>query len=232
MLILGHKKFKSDTIKPKRQLIRTMIKKKKEIIAKYETGVGVTDYTLLFKMPRMTISMVVRRKEAIKAASVAKDVKSVSKQLSQTLEEVEKLLYIWINEKHLTGDSIPEAIICEKPRQLHVDLLKGKPGRSGESADVFKASHGWFDKFKKRTGIPFVVRQPVQTKKLLKAATEFRENAEAKGSVSQRVFNCNETGLFRKKMPNRTYIIQEENVLPGHKGMKERLTLLCQNAKT
>ena len=42
--------------------------------------------------------MIVRNKEAIKAASVvAKGVKSVSEQHSQTLEEVEKLPYIWIN---------------------------------------------------------------------------------------------------------------------------------------
>ena len=99
MPITGCKKVKRDTAKPKRQLIRTTIEKKKEIIAKYESGVGVTDISLMFKMPRTTISTIVRNKEAIKAASVAKGVKSVSKQRSQTLEEVEKLLYIWINEK-------------------------------------------------------------------------------------------------------------------------------------
>ncbi|XP_037012857.2 zinc finger MYM-type protein 5 isoform X1 [Artibeus jamaicensis] len=155
---MGRRKVKSDTTKPKRQLIRTTIEKKKEIVAKYESGIGVTDIALMFKMPRTTISTIVRNKEAIKAASVAKGVKSVSKQRSQTLEEVEKVLYIWINEKELAGDSISEAIICEKARQLHADLLKDKPGTSGESTEVFKASHGWFDKFKKRTGIHSVVK--------------------------------------------------------------------------
>ena len=76
-----------------------MIERKKQIIAKYESGVGVTDITLMFKMPRTMISTIVRNKEAIKAANAAKGIKSVSKQHSQTLEEVEKLLYIWINEK-------------------------------------------------------------------------------------------------------------------------------------
>ena len=38
-------------------------------------------------------------------------------------------------------------------------------------------------------------------------------------------------GLFWKKMPNRTYITEEEKTLPGHKPMKDRLTiLLCGNA--
>ena len=112
----------------------------------------------LFAMPAMAVSMIVRKTEAIKAASVAKCAKSVSKQCSQTLEEVEKLLYIWINEKQLVGDSISEPIICKKARQLPADLLKDKPGTSGESTEVFKASQGWFNKFKKRTGTPSVVR--------------------------------------------------------------------------
>jgi len=48
---------------------------------------------------------------------------------------------------------------------------------------------------------------------------------------TQQVFNCDETGLFWKKMPRRTYITEEEKALPGHKPMKDRLTLLlCGNA--
>ncbi|KAJ7332931.1 hypothetical protein JRQ81_015111, partial [Phrynocephalus forsythii] len=40
------------------------------------------------------------------------------------------------------------------------------------------------------------------------------------------VFNCDETGLFWKRMAKRNYITQEETGLPGHKPMKDRLTLL------
>ena len=98
---MGYKNVKSDTTKLKRQLTRTKIKKKKEIIAKYESGVSMTDIIRTFKVWRTTVSMIVRNKEAIKAANAAKGIKSVSKQHSQTLEEVEKLLYIWINEKQL-----------------------------------------------------------------------------------------------------------------------------------
>ena len=89
-----------------------------------------------------------RNEEAIKAASVAKGVKCVSEQHSQTLEEAEKLLYIWINEKQLAGDSISEAIICKKAGQSHADLLRDKPGASDDRSEVFTASHGWFDEFR------------------------------------------------------------------------------------
>ena len=59
----------------------------------------------------------------------------------------------------------------------------------------------------------------------------FAELIEAEGYVPQQVFNCDETGLFWKKMPKRTCITAEEKKMPGHKPMKDRLTLtLCANA--
>ncbi|GIY29909.1 FACT complex subunit SSRP1 [Caerostris darwini] len=59
----------------------------------------------------------------------------------------------------------------------------------------------------------------------------FSDLIKAQGYISQQVFNCDETGLFWKKMPNRTYITAEEKMMPGHKPMKDRLTLaLCANA--
>ena len=60
---------------------------------------------------------------------------------------------------------------------------------------------------------------------------EFKEHVKAEGFLPQLVFNCDETGLFWKKMPNRIYITQEEKALPGHKPMKDRLTFLfCGSA--
>lgn len=51
------------------------------------------------------------------------------------------------DEKQLASDSISETIICEKVRYLHQNLLKKTSGTSSEN--VFKASRGWFEKFKK-----------------------------------------------------------------------------------
>ncbi|XP_060679989.1 tigger transposable element-derived protein 1-like [Hemiscyllium ocellatum] len=59
-----------------------------------------------------------------------------------------------------------------------------------------------------------------------KFVKKFSEFVNTEGYVAQQVFNCDETGLFWKKMPRRTYITQEEKSLPGHKPMKDRLTLL------
>ena len=56
------------------------------------------------------------------------------------------------------GESLSAAKICEKAKQLLADLLKRQTLNSGESTEMFKDSHGWFNKFKKRTGVHSVVR--------------------------------------------------------------------------
>ncbi|XP_066944573.1 tigger transposable element-derived protein 1-like [Macrobrachium rosenbergii] len=66
----------------------------------------------------------------------------------------------------------------------------------------------------------------------VKAAEEFVKHfaklIEAEGYVPQQVSNCDETGLFWRKILKRTYMMAEEKSMPGHKPMKDRLTLvLC-----
>jgi len=38
------------------------------------------------------------------------------------MEQMETLLLAWINEKQMAGDSVSEAIICEKAKQLSEEL--------------------------------------------------------------------------------------------------------------
>ncbi|GFX97449.1 tigger transposable element-derived protein 1 [Trichonephila clavipes] len=48
---------------------------------------------------------------------------------------------------------------------------------------------------------------------------------------ADQVFNADETGLYWKKLPNRTYIAKDEKTASGHKASKDRFTLLlCSNA--
>ncbi|XP_047366826.1 tigger transposable element-derived protein 1-like [Vespa velutina] len=51
------------------------------------------------------------------------------------------------------------------------------------------------------------------------------------GYCPDQVFNADETGLFWKKMPNRTFIAKSEKTASGFKAAKDRITLLlCSNA--
>ena len=186
-----------------------MIDVKKEIIAKHENGVRVSDLATQFGMAKSTICTILKNREKIKKADVASGVTVITKQRSQTIEEGEKLLLIWINDNMLAGNSVSEGMICEKARRLHDDLVKKYPVTSGDT-DVFKASRGWFEKFKKRSGIRSVVRPGGAASANQKAAEEFVQDfsdyVKANGFTPQQVFNCDETGLLWKKMPRRTYI--------------------------
>ena len=88
------------------------------------------------------------------------------------MEEMEKLLCIWINEKQLTGDVISETMICEKAKVLHDDLVKGMPDTSAQKEE-FEASRGWFENFKKRTGILSVVMHGEAASSNSEAAEKF-----------------------------------------------------------
>ncbi|GBN70172.1 hypothetical protein AVEN_91014-1 [Araneus ventricosus] len=107
---------------------------------------------------------------------------------------MEKLLMVWVTEKQLKGDTLTQGIICEKARAIYCDLLNQTPRSSTDEAseDSFKASRGWFDNFRKRTGIHSVVRHGEAAEDYLET---FSELIEANGYIPQQVFNCDETGL-------------------------------------
>ncbi|XP_039608550.1 tigger transposable element-derived protein 1-like [Polypterus senegalus] len=222
------KQVKSGSVGEKKGLKKIEIELKKKIIEKYERGVRVTDLAAEYKKSKSTISCILKKKEAIKAANVAKGVTVLTKQRPQVLEEVEKLLLVWLNEKQLAGDSVSEPMLCKKARKIHGDLQQNYPSTSSEGEE-FKASRGWFENFRKRSGIHGVVRHGKATSSNAEAAKEFvkifTKLVEDEGYIPQQVFNCDETRLFWKRMPKKTYITQEE------KAVKERLTvLLCANA--
>jgi len=231
---MSPKKNISDGDKGKRKTTRATIEVKKEIIGKYENGVRVSNLASTYGIPKSTISTFLKNKEILKAADVAKGSKGISKQRPQIIEEVEKLLLVFINEKQLKGDSVSEAFICEKALNIYGDLVNKIPGASSKDFD-FNASRGWFEKFKKRSGIHSVLRHGEAASSNKEGAEKFKKEfsdfIKAEGLVPQQVFNGDETGLFWKKLPNRTFITKDEKALPGHKPMKDRFTLLmCGNA--
>ncbi|XP_068241084.1 putative CENPB DNA-binding domain-containing protein 1 [Palaemon carinicauda] len=104
-----------------------------------------------------TISTILKQKEAIKALKSSKGITIISKRFSPIIEEMERLLLIWIKDREIVGDTITETIISEKAHAIFTDLKEASSGGdAGESStepssDDFKASRGWFEKFKKRS---------------------------------------------------------------------------------
>ncbi|KAJ7303223.1 hypothetical protein JRQ81_012159 [Phrynocephalus forsythii] len=209
---------------------------KKEIIEKYERGMRVAEIARQYKKSTSTICSILKKKEEIRKLDLAKGVTRMSKQRPRVLEDVEKLLLVWINEKQLAGDMVTENLICEKAKALYTDLLSRLPATSSDNEEGFKASRGWLENFKRRSGVRSVVKHREAASLDAKAAeafaAEFQKLVVSEGYLPEQVFSCDETGLFWKKMPKRTYIAEEEHAVTGHKAMKDRLTLLfCANAR-
>ncbi|XP_068220413.1 putative CENPB DNA-binding domain-containing protein 1 [Palaemon carinicauda] len=100
-----------------------------------------------------TISTILKQKETIKALKPSKGITIISKRCSPIIEEMERLLLIWIKDREIVGDTITETVICKKAHAIFMDLKEvSSGGDAGESStksssDDFKASRGWFEKF-------------------------------------------------------------------------------------
>ena len=236
---MGPKKVTEKSGEKKKRALLS-IQTKQEMIEKYERGMRLSDIAKEYGRNPSTIGTLLKQKEAIKATTPSKGLSVISKKRSSVNDEMERLLLIWIKDKEIAADTVTETIICEKATAIFNDLVTrdadaGEGTSAQEPRPDFKALRGWFEKFKRRTGIHSVVRHGEASSADQKAADEFVRKFEQlvsdEGYIPQQVFNCDETGLFWKKMPRRTFITVEEKKMPGHKPMKDRLTLaLCANA--
>lgn len=128
------------------------------------------------------------------------------------MEKVAKLLMVWTNEKQLAADSISEAMVCEKARELQDPSTR-------TAGDDFKARGGWFGKFYKRSGIHNVIGHS-EASRSNKAAVEaykneYMELMKIEECITQQVFSCDGERLFWKKMLIRAHITHGEKALPG-----------------
>ena len=88
---MGPKKD-NDSSKVKRKNTNIIIDVKKEIIAKHENGVRVSDLATQFGTAKSTICTILKYRETIKNSDVVRGVTVITKQRSQTIEEEVKNL--------------------------------------------------------------------------------------------------------------------------------------------
>lgn len=156
--------------------------------------------------------------------------------------KMESALALWIQDQHRKGNPIDNSSIRSKAMSLYNKMQTttepDEPSTSTApepSTSAFTASKGWFENFKKRVGIHNVKITGEGRSADHAAATafpsSFQKIIEARGYKPEQVFNVDETGLYWKKMPERTFIAKEEKKAPGFKAAKDRCTLiLCCNA--
>jgi hypothetical protein len=139
----------------------------------------------------------------------------ISKKRGILIEEMEKLSLIWIENLQQQRMPISLMLIQEKALSLFEDLKRKHGERVGGHTSI--ASHGWFQRFKACAKLHNIKVTGEAASADTAAATEFpktlAEIIKNEDYLPQEIFNVDETGLFWKKMPDCSYIAQNEKKL-------------------
>ncbi|XP_066879269.1 putative CENPB DNA-binding domain-containing protein 1 [Kogia breviceps] len=131
-----------------------MMETKVKIIERVKQGEKIVDIAHSYNMNHSTTGMILQNKDKI-----MKDVKSVVLMMStiilkkhgKGMEEMEKLLSVWMQDEHQHQVPLSLMLIQEKTKSFYEDLKK-KHGEESEGS-AFKASHGWYHQFKDRANL-------------------------------------------------------------------------------
>nr|XP_023398902.1 zinc finger protein 404 isoform X1 [Loxodonta africana] len=182
-----------------------------------------------------SIREIVKKENEIRASfAVAPQTAKITATVrDKCLIKMEKALSLWLEDMNRKCVPTDGNMLRQKALSLYEDFSKG----SHETSDTkpFTASKGWLHRFRNRFGLKNIKITGEAASADEETATTFlaelKKLIKEKGYHPKQVFNCDETGLLWKKMPNSTYIHKSAKEAPGHKTWKDRLTLvLCGNA--
>lgn len=133
----------------KRQAITLEVKM--DIIKRLERGERMSDVARKFNMNRSTVGTILKNKEKIVEHvkfPVPMQSTIITKRRGKVIEEMEKLLSVWIEDCIQERKPLCLVMIQEKALSLFNEL-KADYDEKGS----FIASHGWFNRFKTRTNL-------------------------------------------------------------------------------
>ena len=202
---------------------------KLEILKRQDRGEGTSAIARALRLAQSTVWTVLKNREAIKKAgesATSLQSKLLTKHREPIMNRMEKMLAVWINDHNHRNMPLSMHLICEKALSLF-NVLKDEMKVEGIE---FKASKGWFDKFKRRSSLHNVKVTGEVASADTEAAEKFKpdlvKRIQDKGYSTKQVINYDETGLYWKRMTNKTFIHKEEKSAKGFKASKDRLTLL------
>lgn len=202
------------------------LKDKSEIVEKIGKGVSVSSLAKIYGVAKSTISGINKKRHNI----ISHQTIGVSKRKTLRKGEyprMEKALYNWFIGQRTKNCPVSGEMLKEKAKKLHADIK--------ETEGSFHASSGWLSGFKSRFGIRLLKVSGEKLSSDTRAVEPFKHKLsniiyELKLCKDQ-IYNADETGLFWKMLPEKTYVSQTEKTAPGRKAEKSRITFLaCTNA--
>ncbi|KAM4663440.1 putative CENPB DNA-binding domain-containing protein 1 [Discoglossus pictus] len=137
---------KEEQAKDKRQSIPLDVKI--QVMDRLEKGERQVEIKADLHLPTSTICTILKNKDKIHTSaktSTASSTKKITCSRSYALEEMEKRLSIWIDDKLERNIPLRQAIMMEMVKIIYAYIQSQNP----DVTESFAASRGWFDSFKK-----------------------------------------------------------------------------------
>lgn len=204
------------------------LKLKQEIIKDLEKGVGATTLAARHGVAKSTISDIKKNQAKIQSGILCQNISSLNRKTLKKAEypRVEKALYNWFLKQRRKNLPVSGEMLKEKAKMLHGDF---------QETQGFNASPGWLQGFKSRYGIRLLKVCGEKLSANNAAVDPFKNRLEDLvrqfGLCKDQIYNADESALYWKMLPEKTYVSSEEKTAPGRKIEKARVTFMaCTNA--
>lgn len=189
-----------------------------EVIRKHDTGKKIGEIASILRMPQSTVSTIVKNKEKWLAKEIGHN--PLAKKFKSVADiRLERSMEIFVNQARASNLPLSGAIIQEKARAFATQL----------QLPEFKGSSGWLTKFVKRQKLSFK-KICGESAAVDTEMTDEWMNSTLPGLIDEyephNIFNADETGLFYKCLPDKTFTFQKES-FHGGKFSKQPLSVMC-----
>ena len=166
-----------------------------------------------------------KKEDEIRASAAERTSKRIRERTGKD-QQTEDALKRWFDSVQARHAPVSGPVLCQKAEQIATEL-----GHSD-----FKATEGWFHRWKKRNGLVFAKHHGEGGSADLRSADKWKEEEIAKllsDYTADCIYNADETAIYFRALPDSTYVKAEEKrsgSLRGFKTAKDRITaLVCCN---
>ena len=202
-----------------------------KVLNRLESGERQVNVCRALDLTESTVRTILKNAEKIREVSrttTTLAALNITRNRSTIMVDMERMLSTWMEEQVQHRIPLSMFSIQSKALSLHTFLHKKLP--TDTVVDDFIASSGWFNGFKRRAQLHNVAVTGEYASANAEGAeaikVSFAKIVEENGYTPQQIFNVDETGLFWKRMPKRSYIAVTERQFSGYKVSKDRYTLL------
>lgn len=214
----------------KRKRVSLNIRQKVELLKKLESGVSTKSLCDEYGIGSSTVYDLKKQKEQLLKFYAESDTPKLMED-RKTLHkprniDVDQVLMEWIRQRRSEKVPLDRSIIMAQAKNFHEQL---------KIPTNCEYSAGWFSKFKNRHGLRILSICGEKVSADQEGAEEFVEEFQnlikEHNLTPEQIYNADETSLFWRYVPRKTYVAPEESAPSGVKDSKERLTVLaCSNA--